>query len=164
LYHLLGVSITTSGLTHSSPSTDLISANQLADYDYITTPLQVDTNGVVLRCATGLGPTGSERNRNNNLGDWYFGETIVVAAQPCGSVFQVRSAAPRNFPGIINLYPCGPLSPDEEGVYSCMMMNSSMMVQTKRVGLYLNGRSESLDMYPIISLLIIFHLSAQLLQ
>ena len=78
--------------------------------------------------------------------------------------FEVRSANKRKFPGIINLYPCGPLLPDEEGVYSCVMMNSSMMVQTTRVGLYLSGRSESVDMYPITSLLTIFHLCTQLLQ
>jgi len=93
---------------------------------------------------------------------------MISVGQPCGSVFQVRSANYRNFPGVINLYPCGsvgrPLSPEEEGVYSCMIMNSSMMVQTTRVGLYLSGRSESLDMYLITSLLTIFHLSTQLLQ
>jgi len=154
-YHLLGVSITTSGPTHSNPSTDLVSANQLADYAYITAPLQTDTNGVLLRCATGLGPTGSQTN--NDLGNMYFGGAIIPVAQPCGSVFQVRQAGFRNFPGVINLYPCGPLSPDEEGVYSCMMMNSSMMVQTTRVGLYLSGRSESLDMYPITPSFISLH-------
>ena len=159
--------MTTSGPAHSSPATDVVSANQLADYSYITAPLQTDTlptdtNGVALRCATGLGPIGSQNN--NDLGYWYFGGDIIPVAQPCGSVFQVRQAGFRPYPGVINLYPCGSLSPDEEGVYSCMMMNSSMMVQTTRVGLYLSGRSESLDMYPIISLLTIFHLSTQLLQ
>ena len=159
--------MTTSGPAHSTPATDLVSANQLADYSYITAPMQNDTfptstNGVALRCATGQGPTGSQRN--NDLGDWYFGGAIIPVAQPCGFVFQVRQAGFRGNPGVINLYPCGPLSPDEEGVYSCMMMNSSMMVQTTRVGLYLSGRSESLDTYPITSLLTIFHLYTQLLQ
>jgi len=159
---LLGVSITTTGPTHSSPATSLVSANQLADYSYITAPLETDTNGVALHCATGQGPTGSQTN--NDLGDWYFGGAEIPVTQPCGSEFQVRQAGFRSFPGVLNLYPCGPLSPDEEGVYSCMMMNSSMMVQTTRVGLYLSGRSESLDMYPITSLFTIFHLSTQLLQ
>jgi len=125
----------------------LVSANQLVDYSYIIAPLETDTNGVALHCATGQGPTGIQDNRA--LGDWYFGGVAVPVAQPCASEFQVRAAARRPFPGVINLYPCGPLSPDEEGVYSCMMVNSSMMVQTTRVGLYLSGRSESLDMYPI---------------
>jgi len=158
-FNYVGISVTTSGPDHSSPATDLVSANQLADYDYIAAPLQSDSNGVALRCATGQGPTGSQTN--NDLGDWYFGGAIIPVNQPCDSVFQVRQASFRNFPGIINLYPCGPLSPDKEGVYSCMMMNSSMMIQTTRVGLYLSGRSKSLDMYPLLT---ICHLSTQLLQ
>jgi len=156
---MIGISVTTSGPNHSSPETDLVSANQLADYDYIIAPLQTDQHGVVLRCATGQGPTGDQNN--NDLGDWYFGGAIIPVDQYCYSVFQVRQASFRRFPGIINLYPCGPLSSYEEGVYSCMMMNSSMMIQTTRVGLYLSERSESLDMYPLLT---ICHLSTQLLQ
>ena len=148
-------------------STDLVNDNQLVDYSYISASsdddtFETDTNGVALRCATGQGPTGGQTN--NDLGDWYFGEAVIPVDQPCGSEFQVRQSGFRPYPGVINLYPCGPLSPDEEGVYSCMMINSSMMVQTTRVGLYLSGRSELLDMYPITSLLTIFHLSTQLLQ
>ena len=124
-------------------------------------PLTLDYFGVVFRCISGLGP-GTDAN--TVLGGWHFGGNKIHIAQQCGSVFQVRSANSRNFPAVINLYPCGSLSPDEEGVYSCMMMNSSMMVQTTRVGLYLSGRSESRDMYPITSLLTIFHLSTQLLH
>ena len=159
----LGISVTTSGPTHSNPLTDLVSANQLVDYSYLTDDLfALDKFGVLLRCASGLGPTGDYNN--SALGGWYFGGTQILDGNPCRSVFQVRSANARNYTGIVNLYPCGPLSPDEEGVCSCMMMNSSMMIQTTRVGLYLNGRRESLDMYPITSLLTIFHLSTQLLQ
>ena len=145
---------------------DAIIANQLTDYEFIRAPLQTDFNGVVLRCASGLGPTGSDNNLV--LGGWYFGRTQIPVRIPlCNGMateFEMRSANRRNFPGIINLYACGPLSADEEGVYSCMMMNSSMMVQTTRVGLYLSGRSESVDVYPITSLLTIFHLCTQLLQ
>ena len=111
-----------------------------------------DSSGVLLRCASGLGPTGS----NMNLGGWKFDQSAVSTGDHCLSQFQNRGANSRLYPGVINLYPCGALSPNEEGVYSCMMMNSSMMVQTTRVGLYLSGRSESLDMYPITSLLTIF--------
>jgi len=137
-------------MSHSNPNTDAIVANQLTDYEFIIGPLQTDITGVVLRCASGLGPTGSDNNLV--LGGWYFGGTqIPIGALLCNGMtsteFEVRSANRRNFPGIINLYLCGPLSADEEGVYSCMMMNSSMMVQTTRVGLYLSGRSESVDMY-----------------
>ena len=152
-----------SGPTHSSPSTDLITANQLTDYQFITEPLQTDTSGVALRCASGLGPPASDRSLS--LGGWYFGVSKINWGIRCSRPrFEVRSANRNHFPGVINLYPCGPLSADEEGVYSCMMMNSSMMVQTTRVGLYRSGRSESVDVYPITSLLTIFHLCTQLLQ
>jgi len=154
--------VTTTGSNHSSPATDLVSSNQLVDYSYITAPLQTDTNGVVLRCATGQGPLGTQDN--NDLGDWYFGRTMISVASSCRSVFQVRQANRRNYPGVINLYPCGPLSPAKEGIYSCMIVNSSMMNQTTRVGVYFSVRSESNDMYPITSLLTMFYLSTQLLQ
>ena len=150
--------MTTSGQAHRSPETDAVSANQLGDYSYITAPLknQTDKNGVVLRCATGLGPASGEKS--TDLGDWYFGGAMVPVTQICvsESKFEVRQAHLMNFPGILNLYPCGNLTHDEEGIYSCKIKNSSMMNQTTRVGLYLSGRSESLDIYPIILLLIIF--------
>ena len=79
-------------------------------------------------------------------------------------VLEVRGAGGRNYPGVINLYLCDTFTTTEEGVYSCIMINASMMEQTMRVGVYFSGRSESLDMYPITSLLNICHLSTQLLQ
>ena len=120
---------------------------------------------MILRCATGLGPSG--RDSNLVLGGWYFNEAqehIPVGYGCIGPVFEVRSANVRRYPGVINLYLCGTFTTTEEGVYSCIMMNSSMMNQTVRVGVYFSGRSESLDMYPITSFFTIFHLSTQLLQ
>ena len=148
--------MTTSGKDHESPGTDAVSANQLDDYSYIIAPLKTDKRGVVLRCATGLGPASDEKS--TDLGDWYFHGKKVEVAHGCASesVFEVRQAHLKNFPGILNLYPCGNLTHGNEGVYSCIIKNSSMMNQTTRVGLYLSGRSESLDMYPIILLFIIF--------
>jgi len=142
---VVGVSVTTSGPNHSNPSTDLLSANQLADYAYITTPFETDRHGVLLRCATGVGPTSGYNN--NVLGAWYFGRYQIPEALCSFRQYGFHTFTSVYYPGIINLYLCGPLSPDEEGVYSCMMMNSSMMNQTTRVGLYLSGRSESLDMH-----------------
>ena len=117
---------------------------------------------MLLRCASGMGQSPTQGSLD--LGGWFFNGNQLASGDTCGTVFQNRAANGRNFPRVINLYPCGPLSADEEGVYSCMIMNSSMMVQTTRVGLYLSGRSKSLDMHPITSLLTIFHLSTQLLQ
>jgi len=118
---------------------------------------------VLLRCVTGLGPSGSDTN--NVLGGWYFNGARVPVRSGCtGPVFEVRGANPRKYPGVINLYLCGTFTITEEGIYSCIMMNSSMMEQTMRVGVYFSGRSESCDMYPITSSLTNFHLPTQLLQ
>ena len=123
----------------------------------------------ILRCATGLGPSGSDSNAVR--GGWYFNgvQVFIPPEGPgCehngGRVFVLRAAIGSRYPGVINLYLCEIFTTTEEGVYSCIMMNSSMMEQTMRVGVYFSGRSESLDMYRITSLLTIFHLSTQLLQ
>ena len=105
---------------------------------------------------------------NTVLGGWYFnGAQLFVPSGggACeqielsdGEIFLVRGANGRRYPGVINLYLCGTFTTNEEGVYSCIMMNSSMMEQTVRVGVYFSGRSESLDMYP--HHLIVNHLSS----
>ena len=146
--------------SNGGPSVDLVSSNQITDYSFIFQPFTLDPFNAILRCASGLGPTG--RDLNTALGGWYFNGTQVDV--PTGSVcadpvFEVRPAPVWRFPGVINLYLCGTFTTTEEGVYSCIMMNSSMMNQTMRVGVYFSGRSESLDMYPITSLLTSFHLS-----
>ena len=79
-------------------------------------------------------------------------------------ILEARGARVRNFPGVINLYLCFTFTTTEEGIYECRMRNSSMIEETMRVGVYIGGRSESIDMYPIISLFTIFHFSTQLLQ
>ena len=129
----------------------MVAKNQLVDYSYLTEgSFTFDNAGVVLRCASGLGPGSSS---SLTLGGWYFDGNEIASDTRCSpsSVFDQRAANGRLYPGIINLYPCDtddPLSTDDEGVYSCMMMNSSMMIQTTRVGLYLSGRSKSLMCIP----------------
>ena len=159
--YILGIVITGA----SNISTDLVSSNQITDYSFVTQPFTLDPFLAILRCATGVGPSGSDRTVT--LGGWYFNGIQLEApvGEVCfGPVFEVRGANARNYPGVLNLYLCGTFTTTEEGVYSCIVMNSSMMEQTMRVGVYFSGRSESLDMYPITSLLTIFHLSTQLLQ
>jgi len=158
----LGIAITRA----SDIGTDLVSSNQITDYSFVRYPFTRDSFNVIFRCASGLGPSGS--GQNTVLGGWFLnGNRLQMpTGTPVCNFFalEVRGASGRNYPGVINLYQCGTFTTDEEGVYSCIMMNSSMMNQTMRVGVYFNGRSESLDMYPITSLLTIFHLSTQLLQ
>jgi len=149
----------------SNITTDLVSSNRITDYSFVTQPFELDSFNAILRCASGLGPSG--RGSNAVLGGWYFnGNQIQLPGDHlCDNVvFEVRGANGRNYPGVINLYLCDTFTTAEEGIYSCIMMNSSMMNQPMRVGVYFSGRSESLDMYSITSLLTIFHLSTQLLQ
>ena len=143
--HILGIAITGA----SDISTDLASSNQITDYSFVTQPFTLDPFNVILRCATGLGPSGSDSN--TILGGWYFNGAQLFAPSGdtfCeGIVFEVRGANSRRHPGVINLYLRGTFATTEEGVYSCIMMNSSMMNQTMRVGVYFSRRSKSLDMY-----------------
>ena len=151
--YTLGIAVTGA----SDISTDLVSSNQITDYSFITQPFTLDPSMTFLRCATGLGPSGSDRN--TVLGGWYFNGAQVSVGINCGGpVFEVRGASGRRYPGVINLYLCETFTTTEEGVYSCIMMNSAMMEQTMRVGVYFSGRSESLDMYP--HHLIVNHLSS----
>jgi len=158
---VLGIAVTGA----SNVSTDLVRSNQITNHSFITQPFTLDPFKVILRCLSGLGPSG--RNSNAALGGWYFdGIQIPLPGGDrfCRDVFEVRGANAKNYPGVINLYLCKRLTFSTEGVYSCIMMNSSMMNQAMRVGVYFSGRSESLDMYPITSLLTTFHFSTQLLR
>ena len=143
-------------------NTDIVTGNLLTDYSIIR-----DTdNGLVARCVSGLGPTSSDDN--TALGIWYFNGAPLpygLCEDPVVNTIQSRIAGVMNFIGVINLWQCVPsLNTTAEGVYTCVILDSSMMNQTTRVGIYFSGRSKSLDMYPITSLLTIFHLSTQLLQ
>ena len=166
--YILGIAVTGA----SNISTDLVSSNQITDYSFVTQPFTLDPFNSILRCVSGLGSSGSDSN--TDLGGWYFngiqlfeppgGGACEQIEYSDGEVFLVRGASGRNYPGVINLYLCGTFTTTEEGVYSCIMMNSSMMNQTMRVGVYLSGRSESHNIYLITSLLTIFHFPTQLFQ
>ena len=145
--------------------TDLVGNNQIADYSFGTQNFSNDIHSVILRCASGLG-LGS--TSSINLGGWYFNGTQISVGQFCSNtVFEVRQANLRNYPGVINLYRCRTITPNTEGIYSCIMMNSSMMNQTMRVGVYFSGRSESLDIHPhhlIVSQLLSLYTAAPMID
>ena len=160
--YILGIAV----IGGSDISTDLVGSNQISDYSYLTQPFSRDRFNVILRCASGLGQSGEDSS--TSLGGWYLNGNEVqkpTGTPVCGfHPLEVRGANSRKYPGVINLYLCGILNATEEGVYECRMMDSSMVEQTMRVGVYFRGRSESFDMCLITSLLIIFYLSTQLLQ
>ena len=125
-------------------------ADALTDYSYINAG---HVNGPWLaRCLTGLGPTSTSNGANGDLGGLYFNGNMILNNDEyasCGSdIIQPRPGP--NTAGVINFHQCQPFTIAAEGVYTCAMMNSSAMNQSFRFGIYLNGRSESLDlMYPI---------------
>ena len=121
----------------------------LDDYAYINAEIG---NGLLARCLTGLGPTGTNNGNGANgvLGGWSFNGTMIPNSgeqEPClpGVIIQVRPGAITA--GVSNLRQCRAFSPAAEGVYTCTMRNSSMMDQSIRLGVYFTGRSESLDLY-----------------
>ena len=138
-----GVMYNTDGTLSSNA---LIFANALSDYSYIYAR-DGDPNGHWLaRCLTGLGPSG---NDNGVLGGLYFNGSMIPNSGergPCSSdVIQVRPGG--SIAGVTNMHQCEVFSTTVEGIYTCTMMNSSMMYQSVRLGVYFTGRSESLDLY-----------------
>ena len=131
-------------------NSNLNSANALADYSYINARSGDPDGDLLTRCLSGLGP---HSNDNGDLGGLYFKGTMIPNSPeqgPCSSdVVQVRPGG--SLAGVTNIRQCGPFTTAAEGVYTCAMMNSAMMNQSVRFGIYFSGRSESLDLY--ISLL-----------
>ena len=139
----------------------IVSANAVPDYSYVND--RSDNNGQLARCVTGLGPSGTDFN--SAIGGVYFnGNRIpnVGCGDSSSPIFRLQSAGINNVVGVINLFQCREFSTAAEGIYTCIMMNSSMMSESIRFGVYFTGRSESL-IYAFHQLSI-FHLSTQLLQ
>ena len=119
---------------------DIVPGNFRNDYSFINVD-GVSGNSLIARCVTGLGPSNSDDN--NALGGLYFnGSRIPNGNCNTSPSVQANGALISNFVGVMNLYKCGTLRPSEEGVYTCTMMNSSMMYQSMRLGVYLPGRSK----------------------
>ena len=79
---------------------------------------------------------------------YFDGNALPVRGEQasCGSnKIQIRPES--NTAGVINIHRCRALGTTEEGIYTCTMTNSSMMEQSVRFHIYLNGRSESFDLY-----------------
>ena len=141
----------------------IVSANAISDYSYVND--RTDNNNVQLtRCVTGLGPSGTDDN--SALGGVYFnGNRIpnVGCSDSSSPIVQLQIANINNRVGVIQTVQCREFSTAAEGIYTCIMMNSSMMSESIRFGVYFTGRSESL-IYTYIYHITIFHLSTQLLQ
>ena len=103
----------------------------------------------IARCLTGMGPTSNSSNANSLLGGLYFKDNMIPNSGKsalCGSK-RVLVKPGSITAGVINIYRCRALGTAEEGVYTCTMMNSSMMNESVRFHIYLNGRSKSLNLH-----------------
>ena len=144
----VGVVVTRNSLTDA---TDF-----LTDYSYVYASDSPGTGALLARCATGLGPTDTGNNANGDLGGWYFNGTMIPNSDvtlecPNPAVAAIQARPGFNTAGVNNLRQCDPFTIALEGIYTCTMMNSAMMNQSVRLGVYFSVRSESLDLY--ISLL-----------
>ena len=122
------------------------SANdKLGDYSRINA--RSSGISIIARCLTGLGPSG---NDNSVLGGLYFnGSKIPHRASCIGSSNNIISEPGTAAAGVFNIQQCRALTTAAEGVYTCTMMNSSMMNESIRFGVYFSLRSESADLYPV---------------
>ena len=91
---------------------------------------------------TGLGPNGTDNN--TALGGCYLSGTKIpfrVVCDEFSAIVQPRAAL--NGAGVINIQQCrDKLTTDVEGVYTCIMLNSSMINESILFGVYSIGRSE----------------------
>ena len=134
-------------------SNALNSANALTDYSYIyARDSPCCNNGdQVARCVTGLGPNVTDSDANDILGGLYFNGNKIPAVAPPPScpdiseVIQVRLGG--DLAGVFNFHQCRQFTTAAEGVYTCAMMNSAMMNESVRFGMYFTGRSEYLNLY-----------------
>ena len=131
-------------------SNAIVSANALDDYTYInTTDGTISMSRQIARCVTGLGPSNTDDN--SAVGGVYFNGNGVTGVSCGDSLSPIirQSAAGLNNLGVINVVQCmdREFSTSVEGIYTCTMMNSSMMNESIRFGVYFMERSESLDFY-----------------
>ena len=143
----------------------LMRDDALPDYSYITAGHGTGHDNIVAHCLTGLGPNSTNNGANSLLGGLYFNGSMITNSGelgPCTST--IIQARPESVTaGVINFHQCQMFTIASEGVYTCTMMNSSLMNESVRFGIYFSGRSESHLIY-IFHHLTIFHLFTQLLQ
>ena len=124
-------------------SNAIVSTNAIDDYSYVNARDGNPGSIQIARCVTGLGPSDVEDN--NDIGEVYFdGSSIPFVG--CGysfsAIVQPRPATNLNNLGVINIQQCREFTTTAEGIYTCTMINSSMVEQSVRFGVYFTGRSE----------------------
>ena len=151
MYHIQSVSTVGVALIKVMPAqnrggvdnTAIISANAISNYSYVTLRGISYQDVQIAHCVTGLGPNGTDDNAA--LGSCYFNGTRIPFVG-CGdsSSAIIQPTVARNIVGVINIVECRELTTDVEGIYTCVIMNSSMIHESIRFGVYFDGRSELL--------------------
>ena len=119
----------------------IISANAISDYSYVND--RSDNDVQLTRCVTGLGPSGTDDN--TAIGGVYFNGNRIPDLECHDSsspIVRLQSAPLNNWVGVINIVQCRTFSTAAEGIYTCIMVNSSMISESIRFGVYFTGRSE----------------------
>ena len=101
-----------------------------------------ETEGILFRCVTGLGPAcdgNGHQCGNRILGKFFYNDLLLTI---CNEFVAVSGPSVAKHPGVLNAALCGPPTTSTEGVYTCTLMNSSMMYQSMSVGIYFSGRSK----------------------
>ena len=115
------------------------SGNVLDDSSVIYLNGSEQNGGILFRCVSGLGPSGS--NNNDVIGNLYFNNALLPVGTCNGFVMAEGANNLDRYPGVYQARVCGNLTTSTEGVYTCRLMNSSMMYQNVSVGVYFSGRS-----------------------
>ena len=114
----------------------ITSSDHIRSNSYIT---ETGGTGLLANCVTGLGPTDS--NNSTILGGWYFGGSQVTNQGCSGDGVRVLDS---EYVGVYQLQQCGTFTTAVEGVYTCVVLDSAMIQQRMRLGVYFEGRSMSL--------------------
>ena len=139
VYYVFTVGIALVGVMPGEGGNAIVSTNALTNYSYVNAS---EITGVQLaRCVTGLGPSGTDDN--SVLGGLYFNrDGIPFVSCDDGSSGIVQPIAASNFAGVINIIQCKTFSVTVEGLYTCIVISSSMIYESIRFGVYFTGRSE----------------------
>ena len=142
-WHVLIIGIAVTRATIGSST--ITSANAINEYSYVyATNDSIMATGIqIAHCITGLGPGVDEDN--SALGGLYFnGSRLPFGQCDDSSSIVLPRVGGLNNSGVIDVIQCREFSAAAEGIYTCVMMNSSLINETFRFGVYFTGRSKSL--------------------
>ena len=121
---------------------DIVSDNAISSYSYVNAKNNIPQGIQIARCVTGLGPNSTENN--TALGRCYFNQNSLPFDRCNNNFSAIVQPRPANrWAGVINIQQCTEFTTDVEGVYTCMIMNSSMIYESIRFGVYFTGRGKS---------------------